>query len=188
MEKPRIPLDLAAQAASEVVSLLIPYAERIIVAGSIRRQKPVVGDIEIVYIPKKGDFHLPGEFFPTLQADLVEARVLELISLGVLAYRIKSDGSHMFGSRVKLLMFVKSNIPLDLFSANTDTWATTLMSRTGGKHNNIMIASKALSMGMEWLPSGTGFRKRDGTLLSINSEEDAYKILGIDYVPPHLRL
>ena len=38
--------------AQEVVEQLRPHCERIVVAGSIRRKKSEVGDIEIVAIPK----------------------------------------------------------------------------------------------------------------------------------------
>ena len=37
-----------------LVSILAPFCERIEIAGSLRRLKPEVGDIELVVIPKLG--------------------------------------------------------------------------------------------------------------------------------------
>lgn len=47
-----IPLETAEKAATDIVDALTPYCERIAVAGSIRRKKPWVHDIDLVLIPK----------------------------------------------------------------------------------------------------------------------------------------
>lgn len=48
-----IPLSEAKTIALEIYELLKPHCERIKIAGSIRREKAFVNDIEIVCIPKK---------------------------------------------------------------------------------------------------------------------------------------
>ncbi len=45
-------LDKALEIAERTKKLLAPYCERIEIAGSIRRKKPEVKDIELVAIPK----------------------------------------------------------------------------------------------------------------------------------------
>lgn len=50
--KQKLPLEAASIVAEAFSHHLSPHAERIEVAGSIRRRKPEVGDIEIVMIPK----------------------------------------------------------------------------------------------------------------------------------------
>ncbi len=45
-------LDKALEIAEKTKELLAPYCERIEIAGSIRRKKPEVKDIELVAIPK----------------------------------------------------------------------------------------------------------------------------------------
>jgi DNA polymerase/3'-5' exonuclease PolX len=52
MTKKKLPLEAASIVAEAFCHHLEPHAERIEVAGSIRRRKPEVGDIEIVMIPK----------------------------------------------------------------------------------------------------------------------------------------
>lgn len=48
----KIPLDLALTYANRIVDHLRPCCTRIGITGSIRRQKPMVGDIEIVFEPR----------------------------------------------------------------------------------------------------------------------------------------
>lgn len=48
---PKIPLMVAEEYASHIIGLILYSCRRVAVAGSIRRQKADVGDIEIVAIP-----------------------------------------------------------------------------------------------------------------------------------------
>ena len=52
-------LQKAKAIAEELKALLEPVCQRVEIAGSIRRQKPEVGDIELLVIPKHGG--LAGE-------------------------------------------------------------------------------------------------------------------------------
>ena len=45
-------LEKAKAIAEELKSLLEPACEKMVIAGSIRRQKPEVGDIELLCIPR----------------------------------------------------------------------------------------------------------------------------------------
>lgn len=44
----RVPLHVALQHVHEVVHVMQPWADRLDVAGSIRRRRPDIGDIDIV--------------------------------------------------------------------------------------------------------------------------------------------
>jgi DNA polymerase/3'-5' exonuclease PolX len=48
----RLPRAQAVELAWELVALLSPYCERIEVLGSIRRERPTCGDVELLAIPK----------------------------------------------------------------------------------------------------------------------------------------
>ena len=52
--KSRHPLDLAEVTAAVLVKLLAPACERIEVAGSVRRGRLDVGDIELLAVPSPG--------------------------------------------------------------------------------------------------------------------------------------
>lgn len=63
MSKTKLPLEAASLVAEAFIHHMKPHAERIEVAGSIRRRKELVGDIEIVMIPKlHRDKDMFGEF------------------------------------------------------------------------------------------------------------------------------
>ena len=60
--KVTFPRAVAIQVARELCEALKPHCERLIVAGSLRRGKQEVGDVEILYIPKRG-LGKDGELF-----------------------------------------------------------------------------------------------------------------------------
>lgn len=59
----RLSLDIAADLAARIAADLAPVCDRLEIAGSIRRKRPDVGDIELVAIPKfsRAMFDLPGD-------------------------------------------------------------------------------------------------------------------------------
>ncbi len=80
MAKLRVPFDRAAGLAQEIKASLAPGCKRIEVAGSLRRRKPHVGDLEMVAIP------LPhgGLFTQAPPDEDLDALLSRLISGGVL--------------------------------------------------------------------------------------------------------
>src|SRR5690242_17561878 len=59
----KIPLAAAWELANRVLTELAPFCERIKIAGSIRREKPEVKDLEIVCIPKTHRVPGPADLF-----------------------------------------------------------------------------------------------------------------------------
>lgn len=189
MEKTKISIEEALPRAQHILKTLEPFCERIQIAGSIRRKKPKVGDIEILYIPKKGTVHLPGDLMPTEAEDLCEVNLQKLITEKILSLRSKSDGSTAFGKKVKLLRITQCQTALDLFRCTPENWFNNLVSRTGGKDSNILIASTALKQGLNWLPFGNGFQiQTTGEIIPVTKEEDVFQTLKIPFIPPEERL
>ncbi len=54
IEAPRLPLEKAERIAGGVLAALKPFCERLEIAGSIRRRRPWVGDIDLVVLPSCG--------------------------------------------------------------------------------------------------------------------------------------
>ena len=52
--KQRMPLVTARVLAERIVDELRPFCERIEIAGSIRRRRPLCGDVDLVALPKDG--------------------------------------------------------------------------------------------------------------------------------------
>src|SRR5512145_1569634 len=76
-----IPLLVATTLAAKVVAQLAPYCERVEVAGSVRRRKDVVGDIELVAIPKvQTQIHVQPQlslFGPSSEPDYAQVNLLD---------------------------------------------------------------------------------------------------------------
>jgi hypothetical protein len=66
----RIPLTQAVTIAEEVCTTLRPFCARLEVAGSIRRRRDSIGDLELVAIPKMVPTGKPRHNFVYLSADV----------------------------------------------------------------------------------------------------------------------
>ena len=151
--------------AEEVRQTLSPYCDRIEIAGSIRRGKPIVKDIDIVLIEKPD-------------------------SLLILNAALSSIGSiDMYGSKIKRLWYGdrETGISIDIYLATPATWATLLLIRTGSKENNIRLCSLARRSGLQLKANGDGLFNKSGQRLAGDSEQSIYEVLGIPYQEPNER-
>ncbi|KKN87088.1 hypothetical protein LCGC14_0263580 [marine sediment metagenome] len=170
-------LERAKSIAEKIKAVLESSCERIVIAGSIRRQKPDVGDIELLCIPK----YIAG-------VDMLDAKIQTLIHVDMLGYRLNKLGRKVYGPKNKLLVHLPSGIGVDVFSTNELCWAVALVVRTGGKMTNKKIASRAIERGMRFHAYGRGFTLPDGTSeLICHSEADVFKAVGLAYSEPRER-
>lgn len=187
--KPKFPRALAIGVAREIVAALQPccMTDRLIVAGSLRRRKAEVGDVEIVYVPiieqrkgPSGDMFAPEAYRPHNLADeaitlLIEGRVLEP--------RTNTLGHAMMGDSNKLLRHLSTGVPVDLFAIAAPSWWNYVVCRTGGEQTNIRIASEAKRKGWRWSPYSPGF-KRAGQIRAMHSEQEVFSFVGLPYQEP----
>lgn len=130
-----VPLASALPVAEALRALLATACERIEIAGSIRRRKPMVRDIEIVAIPRFAD--VDGLFEVAERIDLLDERIRDKLATGTIAARQvevhRKDGAvesqERMGERYKALVF--AGLPVDLFMATPDTWGCIFALRTG---------------------------------------------------------
>lgn len=126
----RVPLARAGTLAVFLVDELRPACERIEIAGSIRRRKPTVKDIELVAIPKMSR-DLFGELLVDEPTEL-DLLVDRLVADGRLAPRLNSAGGRCMGSKMKRLVAVRSGIAVDLFAVTPPAqWGAIFAIRTG---------------------------------------------------------
>jgi len=167
-------LERAKAIAEKIKAVLDSSCERIVIAGSIRRQKPDVGDIELLCIPK----YIAG-------VDMLDAKIQTLIHFDMLGYRLNKLGSKVYGPKNKLLAHLPSGIGVDVFSTNELCWPVALVVRTGGKMTNKEIAFQAIERGMRFHAYGRGFTLPDGKgELICHSEADVFKAVGLAYREP----
>lgn len=184
--KLKFPAADAQAVADEIVSALAESCERITVAGSLRRGKPYVGDVEILYIPKQGEAR--GDELFALPRNLANLAIADLEQRFVLLRRQNVNGSEMFGDRNKLMRHTLSGIPVDLFSTTAEAWFNYLVCRTGGAESNTRIASRAKERGYQWNPYSCGFTDlNDGRVFPMASEQDVFAFVGLAYEEPEVR-
>ena len=186
-EKRRWPLEFAETIADTLVGLLRPRCQRIQVAGSIRRRKPMVGDIEILYIPVATTrTNLLGE--PSKQLNTLDQEIQTLISARVLDFRYNKAGHRIaYGPLNKCLVHVPSGMGVDIFCTTEERWAMSLVIRTGPAEMNIRLMKTALAQGLSGHAYGEGFTLPDGSLQVCRSEEEVFTAVGWPYLPPEER-
>ena len=187
-DKPKFPAATAMAVADSLVHFLRPFSDRIIVAGSLRRLKAYVGDVEILYIPKFEERKHPEDMFIMRFENLVDEQIAELEKTGVLERRKNVNGSEMFGPKNKLMRHIATGIPVDLFATTADAWFNYLTCRTGPADSNTRICVAAQRKGWKWNPYGNGFtNNRTGETKVMESEEAVFKFVGLPYLPPEKR-
>jgi len=185
-DKQLYPLELARQTGLEIAEWFKPACQRIILAGSIRREKPQVGDIEILLIPIIATVDV-GELFPQ-PANLFERALHERLAHGDINLRRKKDGTTSNGPKVKLCRHSTTGIPVDFFLTTAENWISSLVCRTGSKESNEEIAKRAKKLGYQWKMGGAGFiQNQTGQVIPAFSEEDIFSFVGLPCLDPKNR-
>ena len=164
-------LEKAKVIARDLVYYLTPGVNHVVIAGSIRRQKPEVGDIELLVIPR---------------ANYLDKILDDLMVQGILAMRLNKRGHRVYGPKNKLMVHVPSGIGVDIFSTTPDCWAVSLVVRTGGKKTNKRIATAALSKGYRFHAYGSGFSTPQGDIVC-HSERGVFEAVDLPYLEPWKR-
>ena len=165
-------LERAKAIAEQLKRLLEPACERIVIAGSIRRRKPEVGDIELLCIPK----YVAG-------VDQLDREIGALFIQRILGFRLNKLGSKVYGPKNKLLRHLESGIGVDIFSTSEECWPVALVVRTGGKITNQRIATAALRKGYRFHAYGSGFSTPNGEIVC-HSEREVFETAGLPYQEP----
>lgn len=172
----------ARAVAYEMVEALRPYCERIAVAGSIRRGRDWVNDIEIVAIPKSTmkapDMDIFGE--PLGKPKVVRDPGFVMVVDSLAEVIVK--GNPQTG---RYIQFVTTDgTKVDLFTATPKTWGYIQLIRTGS-------ADFSRAVALRW--SQLGYKGVDGALTRIGKpidtpeEADLFGLLGMRVPPPHAR-
>ncbi len=159
----RRPLGTVLPLAMEIMRELKNRApiEKIEIAGSLRRWKETVRDIDIIATSNKPStvmnvfVHLPS--------------VTDVILKG----------------RTKASVVINNEIQVDLRVVEKDSFGSALQYFTGSKEHNIKLRELASRSGMTI--NEYGIFSKDGRRLGGEREEDVYRILGLPWIPPELR-
>jgi DNA polymerase (family 10) len=146
----------------------LPEVERVEAAGSFRRGMETVGDLDFLVASSN-----PGpimDWFTSMEG------IAEVTAHGDTKSSIRLEGGMQADLRV---------VPSEQFYF-------ALHHFTGSKDHNVRMRQKALSLGLslsEWglRPEEEKDSSRKAGPVEANSEEDIFKALGLQYVPPSLR-
>ena len=175
------PLAEATSVAEDLITLLRPACERIEVAGSVRRNRVLVGDVELLVVSKEA----PNTSL-WLERPPLDARILQLMAEGILNYRLNKNGSRTFGPFNKLLAHIPSGIPIDLFSTTLANWGLSLVIRTGPKEFNIKMMTRLKTLGLQGHVNQP-IQDQNGDPLPCPTEEILFRLLGWRFLPPEER-
>ena len=179
------PLAEAREVAEELITLLRPACEKIAVAGSVRRRKDQVGDIELLCISKVlSDLDFFGK---STDYAILDKMLVGIIGDGLLDYRLNRKGSRAFGPLNKLLVHRPSGIGVDIFSTTAENWGLSLLVRTGSRSFNIKVMTRFRSLGMQGHAYG-GVTDQHGRDLACPTEEEVFRILQWPFVAPEQRV
>jgi len=175
-EGPKYPYDYALNAAQVIVNHLRPVCQRIEIAGSLRREKDEVGDIEIVAIPQYSTDLFANQFY----------------SAGVIGEVLHNRGFKMDkdGENYKKFYFEFYNIWVDLFLTTPEQWGLIFMIRTGSADFSRLMVTPRNKYGH--MPSNlhvAGGRVHDaiGNVLDTPEEVDIFRLWGMEFIEPKNR-
>ncbi|HLZ21967.1 MAG TPA: DNA polymerase/3'-5' exonuclease PolX [Ktedonobacterales bacterium] len=157
--------DVAEADALPIVAALraLPQVVRISIAGSLRRHKEVVKDMDMVASVARNE-----------DRAAVMARLVALPEVN----SITGSGD------TKTSVVLHSGIALDLRVVTDDEYPYALHHFTGSKEHNVALRGRAHAEGIKINEYGIF---RGDTLIPCKDETDIYRALGMHYVPPELR-
>ena len=148
--------------AEKIKKLIADFPETSLVeiAGSYRRRKETIGDIDILVVSKKPESLM--EKFATLP----------------MVGHIYAKGP------AKTAVRMKSGIDVDLRVVPEESWGAALNYFTGSKEHNVALRRLALKSGYKLNEYGLFKGKK---LMVGKTEKEVYEKLGLDYIEPELR-
>ncbi|WP_028805520.1 DNA polymerase/3'-5' exonuclease PolX [Streptomyces sp. 142MFCol3.1] len=160
----RIPLGTAMEAAEDIVAELshINGCEHCAYAGSLRRMKETIGDIDILVAA--------GRSAPFMDALTDLPSTAEVIAHG----------------EKKTSVRTAKGLQVDLRVVRPDAWGAGLQYFTGSKAHNIRTRTIAVHLGLKLSEYGL-FETEGGKRVASRSEDEVYARLGLPWIPPTLR-
>lgn len=164
------PLAQVEPVAQRIIEALTPFCERIEVAGSIRRRRPLIGDIEIVALPIR-QRNLFGEPVagPTLLDAFLLGRDVAFLKNGD-KYKSFGYGQHK----------------VDLFlPASAAHWGCVFTIRTGSAEFSQWLVTEPCRKKAARFQEGRLWVA--GRLVDTPEEADVFEALDVPWIPPEER-
>lgn len=173
--KSKINYTIASDIASKVIAKLRPNCARIEVAGSLRRMKSMVGDIELMIVP----------------TDALYAQLDALMAAGKIRHVAPKQWGNDFRS---FLMITTGSTPLalqfDLFLQDSSTWGVEMIRRTGPDEFWKRMVTKHSIGGLCpdcYTVKNALVWDQDGVAMDTPEEADVFRLWGLEMPAPEER-
>lgn len=178
----RLPLERAEKFAQKIVGELQPFCSldagglpAIAVAGSIRRRRPEVADIDIVCLPRD-----------EAHREQIRARALRtqpwILQDGPMTLLVILDTPL---GPIQLDLWFASHPDKHMFGETPGNWGSLLLLRTGSRRHNLWMLHQLAKRDLKWHTS-TGVFK-NGHCLASETEEEFFRILDSPFIAPEDR-
>ena len=161
MTHDRVLLNVAMGTATEVVSALTQHAGRVEYAGSLRRMRETIGDVDVL---------------ATAENDAQAAAMTTAFT--------KLGDEVVVSGPTKTSIRAASGLQVDLRVVRPECWGAALQYFTGSQAHNVAVRAIAVRKGLKLSEYGL-FRGEE--LIASATEEDVYAALGMGWVPPPMR-
>jgi DNA polymerase (family X) len=161
----RFLLSFGQRVADELIEYLraIPGVESVTPAGSLRRAKETIGDLDLL---------ATGPGAPD---------ALEKFAAHPKAHEVLGKGSNKAS-----IKFGLEGLQVDLRALSSESYGAALQYFTGSKEHNVALRSRAQKMGLTLNEYGLA-KVEGGKHVASATEEEIYAALGLDWIPPELR-
>ena len=154
-------LGRALPIARDISKLLEPVAERVTHAGSLRRMKESVHDIDIL-----------------VASDRPEEAMRTFLGMPSIARTLVSGPT-------KTSVLIDGDLQVDLRVVDPRSWGAALAYFTGSKNHNIRLRERAIKRGLKL--NEYGLVDGNDRVVAALEEEDIYRALDLPWIPPVLR-
>jgi DNA polymerase (family 10) len=158
----RVLLDVALRTATAMVTELTPLSQRCAYAGSLRRWRETIGDIDILAAA--------DDSAPLMAAFAAQPDVVDVVGSGP----------------TKTTVRTASGLTADLRVVPLDAWGAALQYFTGSAAHNVAIRQIAIKQKLKLSEYGLFDADTDDLIVS-RTEEEVYARLGLEWIPPALR-
>ncbi|HLC60323.1 MAG TPA: DNA polymerase/3'-5' exonuclease PolX [Candidatus Nanoarchaeia archaeon] len=160
----RVPLGFALSDAEEIIGMLktLKEVKRVNIAGSARRMKETIGDIDILVTSSNPQ------------------KVIDFFTKMPNVAQVLAKGS------TKSSVRLKERIQADLRVVDDKIFGAALLYFTGSQQHNIILRKLAIERGLKLSEYGLFNRKND-KLIAGKTEEEVYQKLELDYIEPEMR-
>ena len=162
----RMRIDKAEREAGPLVDVLrrLPGVARAEIAGSLRRLKDTVGDVDILAVAD-------GPAEPIMEAVAAQPMIAVTLAQGP----------------TKLSVKTRSGLQIDVRVVPPESFGAALHYFTGSKEHNVRIRALGVKKGLLINEYGVFDDRGDGARIGGAEEADVFRAVGLPYIPPELR-